>query len=101
MVRELHSLSRHPPIGLDDAACDALEEAGLVIATVPRHPRRNEPGRRSARAGRYRLTELGKQRRDATAHECGLEHCACKGGADADDVERHIADAMRKVGLVR
>lgn len=92
LLLELHSLSRYPPIGLDDDACDALEEMGLVLAIQRRGPHQS---------GRYHLTTAGKARRDATADECGIPHCACKGGVDVEEVESRITDALRKHGLAR
>lgn len=89
-VWELHSLSRYPPMGLDDVADAALEGLELIECTV--HPGPDQ-------SSRWELTELGNEALQATADQCRVGHCPCRGGPHADDVGKAIADTLRGLGL--
>jgi len=82
---ELHSLSRYPPIGLDDTAIVELERAGLVTCTQ----RCEYLGQR---ASRWRLTDAGKVLLHQTALLCAIPHCPCHGGAPTSDVVERLID---------
>ena len=66
---ELHSLSRYPPMGLDNDACDALEDQRYVRCTTRRGP---------WQTSRYTLTDTGRRRRNETTDGCTVKHCPCK-----------------------
>ena len=82
---ELHSLSRYPPMGLDDEACDALQRQDLVTAIVSRGP---------YKSARYVLTKAGRERRNSTTDGCTVEHCPCRGGVESDDIARSIESLL-------
>jgi hypothetical protein len=89
---ELHSLSRYPPLGLDEEACAELCRQGLVACTVRPGPHQS---------GRYRLTATGRERRNATTDGCSVDHCPCKGGTESGEVQDIVDRELRKRGLIR
>lgn len=88
---ELHSLTRYPPIAVDDEAADRLAADGLI--------RRQRPGEghhpvdlalrglgadypdRPGGTRRFVLTETGRQRLRQTESLCRVPHCPCHGGS--------------------
>lgn len=85
-LRELHSLSRYPPIALDDDAARDLERAGLVTRLRP-----SIPGRQTSR---WALAEPGKLALHQTALLCAVAHCPCHGGAPTSDAVQRVVDAQ-------
>ena len=84
---ELHSLTRYPPIAVDDEAADSLAGDGFICRQRPgegQHPVEialralgadypDQPGG----TRRFVLTDVGRQRLRQTEAQCGVPHCPC------------------------